>query len=592
MKNLQITSLLKGYTDGTFSINDVVFQCLEMAEALPKEAWIRKLTAEEVAAYVQALEGESPATKSLYGIPFVIKDNIDLADIPSTAGCPDFEYLPKQSAHVVEQLIQAGAIPLGKTNLDQFATGLVGTRSPYGACPNSFDPAYISGGSSSGSAVAVAGGCASFSLGTDTAGSGRVPAAFNNLIGLKPSKGLLSCSGVVPACKSLDCVSIFALDAADAQSVFNVAAHFDATDCYARELEQAPTLSRGWTFGVPNMEQLKFFGNEEYKAAFEKSVAMLEEAGGTQVEIDFQPFLDAANLLYSGPWVNERYAAVGDFIEANPDAVLETTRTIILSGLKIPAPDVFESMYKLQAFKRIADTIMGSVDLIVTPTAGTCYTIDEVNADPIQLNTNLGFYTNYMNLLDYAAIAVPTAMTSRLPFGVTLVSFAGHDLKLLQLADHLHQLSQLCVGKTQNQPMPFVPMPFVSMPGRGTVDLAVCGAHLNGYPLHHQLVDEGAIFVESTTTVPEYRMYAFETGGVAKPGLIHDAEKGGEIYLEIYRLTNESFGRFVSQIPSPLGIGKVTLKDGRIVSGFIAEPVVAQIGEEITELGDWRKYID
>ncbi|MDF7806892.1 allophanate hydrolase [Pontiellaceae bacterium B12219] len=585
MKNLQISSLLKGYADGAFTISDVVFQCLDVAEKLPKEVWIRKLTAEEVAVYVRALEGESPETKPLYGIPFVIKDNIDLADIPSTAGCPDFEYLPKQSAHVVEQLIQAGAIPLGKTNLDQFATGLVGTRSPYGACPNHFDPDYISGGSSSGSAVAVAGGCASFSLGTDTAGSGRVPAAFNNLIGLKPSKGLLSCSGVVPACKSLDCVSIFALDAADAQAVFKVAAHFDADDCYARELAQAPTLSRGWTFGVPKMEQLKFFGNEEYKAAFLKSVAMLEKAGGTQVEIDFQPFLDAANLLYSGPWVNERYAAVGDFIEANPDAVLETTRTIILSGLQIPAPEVFESMYKLQAFKRMTDRIMNSVDMIVTPTAGTCYTIDEVNADPIQLNTNLGFYTNYMNLLDYAAIAVPTALTSSLPFGVTLVSFAGHDLKLLQLADRLHQVTGLSVGKTQHRPVPLVPVL-----NDGMVDVAVCGAHLNGYPLHHQLTDLKATFVGSAETAPEYRMYAFETGGVAKPGLIRDAEKGGGIYLEIYRLSHEAFGKFVSCIPAPLGMGKVTLKDGRTVAGFIAEPMVEQIGEEITQLGDWRKF--
>lgn len=586
MKNLQISALLKDYSAGTQSVEAVIEQCLKQADALPAEAWIRKLTATEVAEYVDALHDESPATKPLYGIPFVIKDNIDLAGIPTTAGCPDFEYVPEQSAHVVEQLIAAGAIPLGKTNLDQFATGLVGTRSPYGACPNSFDPDYISGGSSSGSAVAVASGCASFSLGTDTAGSGRVPAAFNNLIGLKPSKGLLSCSGVVPACKSLDCVSIFALDAADAQTVFNVVAHFDAADCYARELEQAPTTSAAWTFGVPKADQLKFFGNAEYQAAFESSLALMEKAGGAKVEIDFQPFLDAANLLYSGPWVNERYAAVGAFIEAHPDAVLETTRTIILSGLAIPAPQVFEAMYKLQAFKRITDAVMKSVDVIVTPTAGTCYTRDAVNADPIRLNTNLGFYTNYMNLLDYAAIAVPTAMTSSVPFGITLVSFAGTDRKLLQLADRIQRQTGLTVGKSDCNPAPLEPTP-----SAGTIDLAVCGAHLKGYPLHHQLEELDAEFVVTTKTSPDYRMYAFETGGVAKPGLIKDPEHGASIYLEIYRLSPAAFGRFVSRIPSPLGMGKVTLKDSTSVCGFIAEPEVARIGKEITHLGDWRRYV-
>ncbi len=585
MINLQITALLKAYRAGTEVIESVMKQCLKVADELPPEVWIQKLTAEEVAVYVQGLEGESPATKPLYGIPFVIKDNIDLVGIPTTAGCPEYAYIPEESAHVVDQLVQAGAIPLGKTNLDQFATGLVGTRSPYGACPNSFDPDYISGGSSSGSAVAVAKGCASFSLGTDTAGSGRVPAAFNNLIGLKPSKGLLSCSGVVPACKSLDCVSIFALDAADAQSVFDVASHFDPSDCYARELEQAPAVSASWTFGVPKNDQLKFFGNEEYNAAFYNSVEMLEKAGGTQVEIDFKPFLDAANLLYSGPWVNERHAAVGPFVDENPTAVLETTRTIICSGLKISAPDVFNAMYHLQAFKRIADKVMTSVDVLVTPTAGTCYTMNEINSDPIQLNTNLGFYTNYMNLLDYAAIAVPTAMTSTVPFGITLVSLAGHDLKLLQLADGLHQVSELKVGKTERRPLPLRPVL-----GQGMVELAVCGAHLNGYPLHHQLENLNATLVESTETAPEYRMYAFKTEGVAKPGLIRDLEKGSGIYLEIYQISYKAFGQFISTIPAPLGMGKVKLKSGRRICGFIAEPEVASLGKEITELGDWRNY--
>ncbi len=585
MKSLQISALHKAYERGEATVESVIEQCLKKMEETAPEVWIRKLTADEVAGYVQALADESPETKPLYGIPFVIKDNIDLGGIPSTAGCPDYTYVPETSAFVVQQLIDAGAIPLGKTNLDQFATGLVGTRSPYGACPNSFNPTYISGGSSSGSAVAVAEGCCSFSLGTDTAGSGRVPAAFNNLIGLKPSKGLISCSGVVPACKSLDCVSIFALDAADAQSVLDTACCFDGADAYARELVQAPVISKAWTFGVPKKEQLAFFGNAEYERAFFQCVDMLVKAGGMPIEVDFQPFLDAANLLYSGPWVNERYAAVGSFIEEHSDAVLETTRSIILSGLDIPAPKVFEAMYQLQAFKRVADEVMASVDMLVTPTAGTCYTIDEVNADPVQLNTNLGFYTNYMNLLDYAAVAVPTAMTSKIPFGVTLVSFAGHDRKLLQLADRLHQVSGLRVGKTEKRPMPYEPVKT-----KRTVDLAVCGAHLHGHPLHYQLEELQAAFVESTETAREYRMFAFETGGIAKPGLIRDPEKGARIYIEIYRLTFSAFGKFVSAIPPPLGIGKVKLKNGTTVCGFIAEPEVATLGKEITALGDWRKF--
>ncbi len=583
--NLQISTLLEAYARGGITVDEVIGRCLDRAAAMPAGVWIRMLTREEVAVYVDALKGESPATRPLYGIPFVIKDNIDLAGIQTTAGCPGYAYVPASSAHVVERLIQAGAIPLGKTNLDQFATGLVGTRSPYGACPNSFDTDYISGGSSSGSAVALAEGCCSFSLGTDTAGSGRVPAAFNNLIGLKPSKGLLSCSGVVPACKSLDCVSIFALDASDAQMVFDIAAGFDPSDCYARELPQAPCPAERWTFGVPKRDQLKFFGNTAYETAFDQSIGLLEKAGGTKLEIDFQPFIDAAGLLYSGPWVNERYAAVGQFIEEHPDQVLETTKTIIRSGLSMPGPQVFEAMYRLQALKRQADAVMEKVDVLVTPTAGTCYTHAEVDASPIELNTNLGFYTNYMNLLDYAAVAVPTVMTRPVPFGVTLVAGAGHDFKLLQLSDRLHQASGLTVGKSGHRPGPYRPAAIT-----GSVDVAVCGAHLRGYPLHHQLDALDAVFVGASATAPEYRLFAFESDGIKKPGLIRDPENGGTIYVEIYRLSHAAFGRFTSQIPSPLGIGKLHLRSGEFICGFIAEPVVEQIGEEITHLGDWRKY--
>lgn len=585
MTSLQITRLLRAYEEGTLTVETVMEHCLGMAAGLPDGVWIRRLTSDEVSAYVKALIGESPATKPLYGIPFVIKDNIDLAGVPTTAACPAYAYTPAKSANVVERLIQAGAIPLGKTNLDQFATGLVGTRSPYGECPNSFHPAYVSGGSSSGSAAALAGGCCSFALGTDTAGSGRIPAAFNNLIGLKPSKGLLGASGVVPACRSLDCVSIFALDAADAESIFQVAAGRDAEDCYSRELKQAPEISGPFTFGVPRPDQLEFFGNRAYAEAFAESVKLLERAGGRSVQIDFQPFIDAGRLLYSGPWVNERYAAVGRFVEDHPDAVLPTTSRIIRSGLNIPAPEVFQAMYSLQHLKQAADRVLQKVDLLMTPTAGTCYTRAEIAAEPVALNTNLGLYTNYMNLLDYAAVAVPTVNRPPVPFGVTLVSHAGHDRKLLGIADRLHRESGLTVGRTDNKPASCP-----TLPDRNNVELAVCGAHLKGLPLHRELEALGASFVEATETASEYRMYAFESNGIPKPGLIHDSSKGGAIRVEIYRLSAKAFGQFVSAIPSPLGIGKLRLKTGREVCGFIAEAEVAQRGSEITELGDWRKY--
>ena len=592
MINLQISSLLEGYRTGRFTVEEVIAQCFSVCADMPEKVWIRRLSKAELSTYINALKSVDSASLPLYGIPFAVKDNIDLVGIPTTAGCAAYSYTPEQSAFVVAQLIAAGAIPLGKTNLDQFATGLVGTRSPFGACPNSFDPNYISGGSSSGSAVAVALGGCSFSLGTDTAGSGRVPAAFNNLIGLKPSKGLLSCSGVVPACKSLDCVSIFALDSMDAATVFSVAEKFDQEDCYARKSipNSKSYANADWTFGVPQRDQLKFFGNREYQNAFEKTISMLEASGGIKREIDFSSFVDAAELLYSGPWVNERYAAVGEFIESyTGEAVLKTTSDIILSGKDIPAWEVFYAMYRLQELKRKTDKIMSEVDFLITPTTGTCYKISAVNADPVKLNTNLGYYTNYMNLLDYCAISVPAVMTSVLPFGVTLVAPAGHDKELLIHSGRLHEKSGLNIGTTSIKPLAFPDE--LDIPENEKVVLAVCGAHLRGYPLHYQLEELNAAFIGSARTAPNYRMFAFSgSDEVSKPGLIYVASGGSSIYVELYELNYASFGRFTATIPTPLGIGKVKLADGCIVSGFIAEAEVAEIGEDITALADWRKY--
>lgn len=439
---MNISNLKKSYINNTLTPRALMSQIKERIEAHKENPiWIYTLSESELEPYLERLESCDPDSLPLYGIPFAIKDNIDLKGVPTTAACPDYSYIPEESAFVVNCLIEAGAIPVGKTNLDQFATGLVGTRSPYGACQNSINPEYISGGSSSGSAISVALDMAVFSLGTDTAGSGRVPAAFNNLVGLKPSKGLLSTTGVVPACRSLDCVSIFAKSTEDTQKVFDVAASFDAEDPYSRMMpEREKTAPTEFRFAIPKKDQLKFFGDIEAEALYKEAVKTFEQMGGTAIEVDFSPMLEAANLLYYGPWVTERYIAVKDMIETKPESFIDVTKTIIESGKTKSAEDYFNAEYKIKAYKREADLLIADIDFALTPTTGTIYTIDEVNADPIQLNTNLGYYTNFMNLLDFSAYAVPAGFRENgLPFGVTLFADAFEDQKLMQIGESYMQ---------------------------------------------------------------------------------------------------------------------------------------------------------
>lgn len=440
--NLSISHLQAQYRDGSLTPTQLVIQLdAEICEANNHNIWIRRLSLDEMLIYAKNLEDKDFANLPLYGIPFAIKDNIDLAGVPTTAACPDFSFTPQASATVVQKLIDAGAIPVGKTNLDQFATGLVGTRSPYGACKNSINPDYISGGSSAGSAVSVALGLASFSLGTDTAGSGRVPAALNNLVGIKPSLGLLSTTGVLPACRTLDCVSIFAKNAQDATTVLQVAKGFDVYDAYSR---QAPisgaTIGNSYVFGVPRPSQLAFFGNTETPQLFKEAIEKLEKIGGKIVEIDFAPFIETAQLLYEGPWVAERYAAIKDFFDAKPEAIFPTTYKIISNAAKFSAADTFNSMYKLKVLQRSTEAVWRDINVLVTPTVGTIYTIAEVQANPVQTNTNLGYYTNFMNLLDMAAIAVPTDFYSNgIGFGITLSAPAFSDDALINLAIRLKE---------------------------------------------------------------------------------------------------------------------------------------------------------
>jgi allophanate hydrolase len=554
------------------------------------KTWIHVAPRAALVARADELERRGPAGLALYGVPFAVKDNIDVAGQPTTAACPEFAYSPAESSPVVRALLDAGAIAIGKTNLDQFATGLVGTRSPYGACANAFDPRYVSGGSSSGSAVAVAAGLASFALGTDTAGSGRVPAAFNNIVGLKPTRGSLSSRGMVPACRSLDCVSVFALTAEDARAVFGVARGFDAADPWSRRPSAAalPDAIAGCRIGVPRAGQLEFFGNRDAERLFGAAVVALERLGARRVEIDFAPFVEAARLLYGGPWVAERYLAIREFFERRPEAVFPVTREIVAGAAKYSAADAFAAGYRLQEIRRAVEPVWQAIDLLVTPTAGTIYTIAEVNADPIRLNTNLGYYTNFMNLLDLAAIAVPAGFQADgLPFGVTLAAPAFTDEGLCRLGGALHRALVPTMGATR------APIPMAQgtgKPSSGLVRLAVCGAHMSGLPLNHQLTSRGARLVRTCRTAPRYRLYALAGLTPPRPGMVRAEGGGHAIEVEVWAVPAESLGSFVDGIPPPLGIGTVELEDGEQVRGFVCEGYAAAGAQDISALGSWRKF--
>ena len=593
--NLSIQQLQQHYREGNFTPAQLVEYLLSEAQRRADDkAWIYLLTHEEVQDYLAKLDNHSVEDLPLYGIPFAIKDNIDLAGIPTTAACEAFAYTPTESAFVVQRLLDAGAIPLGKTNLDQFATGLVGTRSPYGATKNAFDGRYISGGSSSGSAVVVAQGLASFALGTDTAGSGRVPAGFNNILGLKPSRGLLSNRGVVPACKSLDCVAIFATTTADLHTLFDLTASYDSQDCYARPNphtnRQAPTLPGAFSFAVPRPEQLKFFGNTPYAECFQQAMAHLEQLGGCKQEIDFAPFIDAARLLYEGPWVAERYLACQPLIDDRPEAILDVTRKIIAPGKEKTATQAFNAQYQLQAFKQRTDALLAACDFLLTPTSGTIYTIDDVMHDPIHLNSNLGYYTNYMNLLDYCAIAVPAGFTQKgLPFGVTLVANNFSDKKLLAYAQRIQQALQLKLGATAWDLPLALESEHTSVEDH--IHLVVCGAHMSGLPLNPQLLERHATLVKQCRSAPHYQLLALPGGPPQRPGMLRVVQGGHAIEVEVWSMPREHFGSFLAGIPHPLGLGKVELDDGSWETGFICEGYIVNQATDISAFGGWRAYL-
>jgi allophanate hydrolase len=586
--SLDIASLSAAFAAGTLTPETVLTQIYDrIAREGERPVWISLLSREHALAKLK-----SAPRGPLWGIPFAVKDNIDVAGLPTTCACPEFAYTPERSAAVVERLEAAGAIAIGKTNMDQFATGLVGTRSPYGIPTSVFDANYISGGSSSGSAVAVAAGLVSFALGTDTAGSGRVPAAFNNIVGLKPTKGLLSGRGVVPACRTQDTVSIFALTCADAARVLDVAAVFDPDDSYARAAPcpfRYEHLTKGLRVGIPSNE-LEFFGDDEARRSYLMAAERLRDLGCEIVPFDDTPFREAAQLLYSGPWVAERLAAIETFAADKPGAIHETVRGIILGANRITAVETFAGFYRLADLTRRAQAEWTKMDVVLLPTTPTTYTIADVLADPVRLNSNLGIYTNFVNLMDLAAVAVPAGFRPNgLPVGVTVMGRAFDDARLLVLADALHRsLADARLGATM---VPLAGTPPVATVQSARIAVAVVGAHLSGQPLNSQLVERNARLLRTTRTAPGYSFYALANTTPAKPGLVYDGQGAGNIEVEIWEMDDASFGSFVALIPPPLGIGTVKLADGSLVKGFLCEAHAIVGAMDITRYGGWRAWL-
>lgn len=596
LPSMDLSSLRQQYLSGLLT-PEALLQKIRVA--LPAfdhlNCWITLLSPAQLQPYLDRLSGLAPEDLPLYGVPFAIKDNIDLAGVATTAACEAFSYTPDESAFVVQLLIDAGAIPVGKTNLDQFATGLVGVRSPepWGVCRNAFDPDYISGGSSSGSAVALACGLVSFALGTDTAGSGRVPAALNNVLGLKPSKGLLSTRGVVPACRTLDCVSLFALSAADANTLLDLVSKADPQDDFSREYHFGNAMKRFGTLvekpviGVLAREQLEPLVEKATLQAYENFVSLLEQNGFVLRPVDYAPFSEAASLLYEGPWLAERYAAVSGYLED----MLPVTRQIIAAGNRQSAVETFQASYRLQALGKQAAQILAGVDAIVTPTVPAHFRVNEVLADPLGLNSRCGVFTNFMNLLDCAAVAVPAAFHENgLPFGVTFFAPAFEDKALLSIANAVEAITVLPAGIGTQVKTPLDLPPALN----GEMDLAVCGAHLQSLPLNGQLLERNGRLLETTKTAACYRFYALAGGPPFRPGLIRcnsDESGGAAIEVEVWRISASAIGSFLAGIAPPLGLGKIELADGRWVNSFICEGYATETARDITQLGSWRKYL-
>ncbi|HEY2592002.1 MAG TPA: allophanate hydrolase, partial [Steroidobacteraceae bacterium] len=586
MRWLTAASIAHEVTVGLTSAEAVACEALAGADdydAIQPQAWISRAARERVIAAARAVDARVAAGEHLplAGVPFAVKDNLDVAEMETTAACPAFAYRARESATVVSRLIDAGAVLIGKTNLDQFATGLTGARTPYGALGCVFNRSFVSGGSSSGSAVVVAAGIVPIALGSDTAGSGRVPAAFNGLTGFKPTRGRWSTRGLVPACRTLDCVTTFTTSAEDAAIVDDVLAAFDEADPYSRRLPAAVRqIGEFVRIGVPRSDQLVFHGDAEAAALFQSTAECLRRVGGTIVEIDAAPLTESGRLLYEGPWVAERTAVLSELLQSSPDAIHPVVRAIVQAGRGLSAVDAFRGFYALQEHAREAEAMWRGIDALLLPTAPTIYRLSEVLAEPTVLNGRLGLYTNFVNLLDMSAIAVPAGFRENgTGFGVSLIGPAWADRGIIDLARRLESAQPI------EQP------PLDETPRVDTVKLAVVGAHLAGMPLHPQLTSRGARLIARTYTAPLYRLYAMRDQTPPKPALVHVGPGGGSIELEVYELELAAFGSFVAEVPPPLAIGTVVLADGASVRGFVAEPRAIKGAQDITSAGGWRAYL-
>jgi allophanate hydrolase len=586
--------ILDAYRRGAAKPDDMVARSFARIRAHNDPAMFIALRDEaEVRADARALQQTGDTSLPLYGIPVSIKDNIDVKGLPTTAACPAYGYRPGKDAACVARLRDAGAIIIGKTNLDQFATGLVGVRTPYGIGRNLFDPKRIPGGSSTGSALAVGAGITPLSLGTDTAGSGRVPAGFANIVGLKPSRGLVSNAGVVPACRTLDCVSVFALTVDDAVAMLAVIASPEAAD--GASARPAPRgvgpMPEGLRLGVPLPGQRLFFGDRMSEALYEASLAQFTALGANIVEIDIEPFYAAARLLYEGPWVAERYLTTRALIASSPESLHPVTRQIILAGAHGTAADAFAAFYQLEDLRRVRDHVFRGIDAMVLPTTPTIYTVEQVLADPIGLNSRLGTYTNFVNLLDMSALAVPAAMRADgAPFGVTLLALAGEDAMLAAIGRVFHAATGLPLGALKYPQPPLAET--VPTLADGEIALAVVGAHLSGMPLNGDLRTLGARLIERGATAPHYRLYALAGTRPPKPGLLRVKNgAGAAIAVEVWALSTSAFGRFVASVPPPLSIGTLELDGGRPVKGFLVEAEAVDGARDISSFGGWRAFM-